>query len=101
MNKRLTTIEKEEAERLYKSGDYSFLSVAKLLNRDERSIRNYLNSIGYVAKSQSELQRKYPIQEDLFDKIDTEEKAYVLGLLYADGYNNTTYKTFVLFRYVS
>ena len=44
---------------------------------------------GYEAKSASELKRKYPIQEDFFDVIDTEEKAYVLGLLYADGYNNT------------
>lgn len=31
--------------------------------------------------------RKYNLNENYFDKIDTEDKAYFLGLLYADGYN--------------
>lgn len=30
----------------------------------------------------------YECNENFFDEIDTEEKAYYLGLLYADGYNN-------------
>lgn len=30
-------------------------------------------------------QRKYKIDNDYFNEIDTEEKAYILGLLYADG----------------
>jgi intein/homing endonuclease len=89
MNTRLTTIEKEESENLYKNYNYTFIDVARKLGRDERSIRKYLNSIGYFAKSQSELQRKYPLQENFFDIVDTEEKAYILGLFYADGYNNT------------
>ena len=29
------------------------------------------------------------INKNFFNKIDTEEKAYFLGFLYADGYNNT------------
>ena len=32
--------------------------------------------------------RKYKINEKFFSTIDTQEKAYVLGLLYADGYVN-------------
>ena len=33
--------------------------------------------------------RKYPmLDENYFEQIDTEAKAYFLGLLYADGYNN-------------
>jgi hypothetical protein len=32
--------------------------------------------------------RKYNINETFFDEIDSEEKAYFLGLLYADGYNH-------------
>jgi len=31
---------------------------------------------------------KYAINRTFFDKIDTEEKAYILGFLYADGYNH-------------
>lgn len=34
------------------------------------------------------MKRKYTLDETYFDVIDTEEKAYILGLLYADGYNN-------------
>jgi hypothetical protein len=32
--------------------------------------------------------RKYPINEQFFDEIDSEEKAYFLGMLYADGTNS-------------
>lgn len=32
--------------------------------------------------------RKYPVDEHFFDVIDTEEKAYFLGILYADGTNS-------------
>ncbi len=32
--------------------------------------------------------RKYKLNENFFEKIDSEEKAYFLGLLYADGYIN-------------
>jgi len=33
--------------------------------------------------------RKYTLKTDFFKKIDSPEKAYILGFLYADGYNNT------------
>ena len=54
------------------------------------SINNVLRKNGFPALSQSELQRKYPINEDFFDVIDSQEKAYTLGLLYADGCNHST-----------
>lgn len=40
--------------------------------------------------NRSEAKRKYKIDENYFDQINTEEKAYFLGFLYADGYNNTS-----------
>ena len=36
--------------------------------------------------------RTYSVNENYFDKIDSEDKAYFLGLLYADGYNYTARK---------
>lgn len=35
-------------------------------------------------------QRQYTLNDNYFDKIDSENKAYFLGLLYADGHNNTS-----------
>lgn len=35
---------------------------------------------------------KYRINENYFDSIDTEQKAYWLGFLYADGYNNEDHR---------
>ena len=34
--------------------------------------------------------KKYQINENIFNNIDSEEKAYFLGFLMADGYNNET-----------
>lgn len=34
---------------------------------------------------------KYNVNQEYFDVVDTEYKAYIIGLLYADGYNSCTY----------
>src|SRR5688572_7157509 len=54
-----------------------FGGVWNLLKKEKVSINN----------DQSKLQRKYNINHNYFDTINTEEKAYFLGLMYADGYN--------------
>lgn len=41
-------------------------------------------------------QRKYKLNENFFEKIDTEEKAYVLGFVYADG-NNKSQRSGLMF----
>lgn len=90
---KLTSEIKKDVEDLYKTGKYTFKQISKIYNVSPSTIERYLGKKGYKSKSQSELQRKYPITEDFFDKIDIEEKAYILGLLYADGYNNTRNNT--------
>ena len=47
----------------------------------------YMEEYNVPTRSAEEAHRKYPINEDFFDKIDTEGKAYFLGFLYADGCN--------------
>lgn len=49
-----------------------------------------------IQKSVSQAKRKYSLNEDYFDEIDTPNKAYILGFLYADGYNNRINNTVVL-----
>lgn len=59
---------------------YSKSELAKKLNRTPSSIQNKANKLG--------LQRpeKYFYDVDYFESINTEEKAYWLGFIYADGY---------------
>ena len=57
---------------------------------------NYLLKKYNIQKTVSEAKRKYKINEHYFDKIDTSNKAYILGFLYADGYNNRINNTIVL-----
>lgn len=57
---------------------------------------NYLLQKYDIQKTVSEAKRKYEINEHYFDEIDTPNKAYILGFLYADGYNNRINNTIVL-----
>ena len=87
--RRLSHEEKTELFKLFETGEYTGKQLSELFPISSVAINNLLRRNGYKSKPQSELQRKYPIVEDFFDKTDTEEKAYILGLLYADGCNQT------------
>ena len=50
------------------------------------SIAKLLRDHGVTVRSKTG-ERKYNINENYFDSIDTPEKAYILGLLFADGHN--------------
>lgn len=56
----------------------------KKYNLNEKIIYNVLDYYGV----ERTVPRKYKIDESVFEVIDTEEKAYWLGFLYADGYNS-------------
>jgi intein-encoded DNA endonuclease-like protein len=66
----------------------SIVNIAKDYNSSVRYISLILKQNGIKQRTYEENNRKYSIDESFFEKIDTEEKAYLLGLLYADGYNN-------------
>ena len=71
---------------LYNSG-ISTSEISKLYNnRNRNSIRALLKRRGFSIRPRE--YGKYNINEHYFDIIDSEEKAYFLGFLYADGYNN-------------
>lgn len=78
----------EQICNLYKKG-CTILNISKQLNVPKRKVRKILVSNNIELKKPGFCNRKYIVYEDFFDNIDTEEKAYFLGFLYADGYNNT------------
>ena len=71
---------------LHKLGMNS-VEIAKILNVSPVSIRYHFGRLGLSAQSRNEAARKYDIYHNYFEDIDTQDKAYILGLLYADGCN--------------
>lgn len=69
----------------YKSGS-SISKISKELNISQYCVRKILlkNNIN-IKKSNYYINKKYNINENFFETIDTEEKAYWLGFIYADG----------------
>lgn len=52
-----------------------------------KTIINFFKKEKIPIKNRSESCRRHSVKHDFFSIIDTEEKAYFLGFLYADGYN--------------
>ena len=83
--KRLTKVEIKKVCKLYETGNHSRIKLGKMFDVSNRTIGNILNRNGYEAPKR--YARKYPTNENFFDVVDNQDKAYVLGLLYADGCN--------------
>lgn len=75
---------KEEILKLYNQG-ISGTKLAKMFNKDASTIYKYIRQAGGTVKSYSEASQKYSLDKTYFSVINTEEKAYWLGFIYADG----------------
>ena len=71
---------------LYKSGQ-STRQIARKLNLGNGTVYKYAKSKGVNRDQLSCINKKYNHNEEFFENIDTQNKAYVLGLLYSDGCN--------------
>lgn len=80
------TDEYDNIVNLYNSG-LSQAKVGEIYNVKWYIIGKILRKCGVVARDDSHKFRKYTIDENYFDNIDTQNKAYLLGLLYSDGCN--------------
>ena len=69
---------------LYKIG-YTQTKISNVLLISDATARRTLKKFGVAIRPQTENRRVYNIDESYFDQIDTDNKAYLLGLLYADG----------------
>lgn len=92
MKKRLNDEQKVDLVNKYKSGEYTCRQLSEQFNLTKSSIYGLLERRN-VERPNKRPKRKYYLNESYFDVIDTEAKAYFLGLLYADGCNVEKYKT--------
>lgn len=93
--RKISLEEHEKICKLYLKGQ-STPEITKKYNVSDSVILKILTKYNIERRSAEETHRIYPIQEDFFDKIDTEEKAYVLGFFYADGCNSSNEKTITI-----
>ncbi len=72
---------------LYKKGE-SFTEIAKKFSTDRKAVAKKLKEEPDLnIRGQGSYSRKYNLNEHYFDIVDTEDKAYMLGFIYADGNN--------------
>lgn len=75
---------KEEIIYSYKKGE-TIRNIASSYNVDPRTVSSFLKQFGINIKKPHP-PKIYSVKEDIFQNIDTEEKAWMLGFIYADGY---------------
>lgn len=87
-----TTEEKETIDTMYKNGE-RIDDIRSFLHCNEGVLRKYLKDNGYQRRKRNSIKnserlgasRKHHFNENYFKCIDSEDKAYWLGFLYADG----------------
>lgn len=72
--------------KMYYDG-YDTYTIGKAFDMSYKQIVSILDKKG-VQRIYSAGKRKYTLNEHYFDEIDTPNKAYILGFLYADGWND-------------
>ncbi|WP_242247781.1 endonuclease [Bacillus cereus group sp. BfR-BA-01328] len=80
---------------LYEEGhDLTYISDKTSVSR--QCILDYLNDAGVEIRSYSETSRKYEVDEEFFEEIDSAYKAYILGLVFSSGNLLEHYKSYSL-----
>lgn len=87
-----TNQEKEIIDKMYKSGE-KIDDIRSFLHCKDDTLRKYLKDNGYQRRLRNTIKgkeklsasRKHCFNEHYFEVIDTEDKAYWLGFLFADG----------------
>ena len=80
-----TEEQKNLVKKMYCDQRMSTLEIAEKFGLKYMSICKLLDSLGIQRRRNG--MRKYKLNENYFDKIDSRNKAYILGFLYADGNN--------------
>ena len=78
---------KNEVIDLYNQG-YHIHQIAEIVHSNHAVVKRTLIENGIELRTTNQNHRKWELNEHYFDCIDTSNKAYILGFLYADGYNS-------------
>lgn len=70
--------------------------IGKIIGLSDTMIRKYLKKFKIETRKIGYHCTKYTINENYFEKIDSEEKSYWLGFLYADGHIRKSEYSFVI-----
>ena len=73
-------------EKYYMNQRLSMAKVGNIFGKGSHYYSNKFKEYGLKARSNQEKGKIYICNEDYFESIDTEDKAYWLGFIYADGY---------------
>jgi transposase len=84
---RTTQVTDEEVKKMYDTymSGKSIKEVSKVFSVSESCVQYNFAKRNLKTRDRSTMNLKYHIDKHYFDKIDTPNKAYILGLLYADG----------------
>lgn len=85
VNTKISEDKYDEIVKLYES-ELSTVKIATLYGVTHKTITKILDKMGIKRRNNGN--RKYKLNETYFDEIDTPNKAYILGFLYADGSNS-------------
>lgn len=85
-------IDKNFLENLYCSEKLSAIKIAKIVDLKPHQIYYLLEKYGINRRSFEEMNKLNTVNENFFSRIDTEQKAYWLGFLYADGFITAQHK---------
>lgn len=77
----ITNDDKNKIIELFYQGMH-YGEICKIIDCSERAVRYAIKNRGIEARRKN----RYTLNENFFNKIDSEEKAYFLGLLFADGF---------------
>lgn len=76
----------DELKNLYLDQELSTVQIAEMMEVHPSTVNQKLKKAGVEIRSREECAKKYKMDESYFSTIDSEDKAYWLGFLFADGY---------------
>lgn len=81
----VTSEQRDFMVNLYRNRGLSTWKIGKVMGYLNVCVINNLRKAGVKLRNRSDANKTYRVNRDYFAKIDTPTKAYLLGLIYADG----------------